>query len=163
MICEDIEKKLLALAEGTLPEAEKEKLEAHIQECARCESYASFMKLVGGKSSFEMEGLSPQFWPKLYQRIRVYDAAQAGRRSRSAAVRLWLRPLLASTCLLLGIWAGIELGSDYSIRVLPLEIPAAPSTAPAESIPYWEIFEGLPPGSISELFAKEHLDERSEQ
>jgi anti-sigma factor RsiW len=159
MICEEVEKKILALADGTLPEAEKEMLAAHIYKCARCETFVELIKVVDGTHSLGSSEFSPQFWPKLYQRIREYDASQAELRSRSAAIKLWLRPLLDSTCLVLGLWAGIVFGSAVSVRLSAQELHKKSITE--ESSAYWEILGGFSPGSLSELFTEQYSDERT--
>jgi predicted anti-sigma-YlaC factor YlaD len=159
MDCKGVEHYAAALAECILTAAEKRELEKHIQRCTRCRSIVvRVAELFSEIGSVETAELSPQFWPRLCRRLQAQDAGRSESSRRWTLWRRRLRPLLASTALLLGVWTGIHLGSAYALRKsLPTE-KASASSAPEEPVFYPESLVELPRGSLSALLILDSLD-----
>jgi anti-sigma factor RsiW len=167
MNCKEVEHHATPLAEGTLTAAEQRELERHIRRCARCRSIVvRIAELVGEIGSAETAELSPKFWPRLHRRLQAHDASKAQSSRRRAGWQRRLRPVLASICLLLGIWTGIHLGNAYALRKLSPAEDAPASSTPEEPVFYPGTLEELPPGSLSALLILDFRDaepERSER
>jgi len=152
MNCKEVERRAAALAEGLLTEEERAELETHIRHCARCRSVsARVAELVGELTAARTTGLSLQFWPRLRRRLQAHDAARAERFGRWAGRRRRLRPVLASACILIGIWTGIELGNAYALRQSATAVEAPAYSTPQDPVFYPEVLEGLPADSLSAL------------
>jgi predicted anti-sigma-YlaC factor YlaD len=163
MDCGKLEKKVLALCEGELSRERREALEEHLLECKRCASLTTDMReLWGDMSVAEDAELSQQFWPRLFRRIREYDAGEREGLGKCAMAHVGLRPITAVACLLLAIWAGIFLGEAYSVRVSTSVAETWPDAEEAV-VPYLAMLDDLPHGSLAELFVQESILDGSEQ
>ena len=152
MKCEEVESRVIDQLEGRLTEAKARDLESHLQRCARCKSIVTRVaELAGEVSLAKSTELSPQFWPRLRQRLEAHDARSGPGGRRLAVWRRRLRPALATACLLMGTWTGIQLGRAFTLREL---FPAGNTEGPSElgtSVFDSVIVEALPPGSLSRL------------
>jgi predicted anti-sigma-YlaC factor YlaD len=163
MDCGKLEKNVLALCEGALPQEGKEALEEHLRECKRCASLTTDMRQLWGEMSLAEEAaLSQQFWPRLFRRIREYDAGEREGLGRCAVANVGLRPIAAVAGLLLAVWAGIHLGEAYSVRVSTSVAETRPDAEEAV-VPYLAVLDNVPHGSLAELLVQESILDGSEQ
>jgi hypothetical protein len=162
MNCRELGKKVLDLVEGTLSQSETKPLEEHLAGCQRCRTLAASLDALMNEGRMDELTLSPEFWPRLNQRIVESERGGIGRLGHVLAGGLRLRPVAASACLLFGVWAGIQLGSAFSERMQYLE-----SELTAEELeelsPYISVLEDVPHGSLAELVIEQSFQDGRER
>ena len=101
MNCEDVNKNILALAEGSLDRETENRLRAHIDICDECRSQFSFIEGVVSYIESEMNiGVSKGFKDNILKRIS--EPA-----SSVFTLRSVLLPLAAASVIVFGIFTGI--------------------------------------------------------
>lgn len=158
MDCYEFEKDLLLFHEDRLSDRGRT-LDEHRRGCKRCSRLADLLDDVLDDCSLEEKTLSPQFWPRLYERVRAHDSPEP------RGLRAW-RPgavaLAASFVLAVGV--GVFLGSAYSERLgLSSEVGLLPQELREEIVPYLLVLDEVPHGSLAELMVEESMAGGSER
>jgi hypothetical protein len=119
MSCPDYEQAIHELADGTLDEAGRRRLDAHLATCAACRTFTADVRAIR-RAARDLEPLAPppEVWPRLAERIRVGAAPRA-----SGGWSIPVRWLAVAATLVVAVGAALVF-----IRYNPVP-PAAPSPA----------------------------------
>ena len=131
MTCHDFEQAIHALADGTLDEAGRRRLDTHLETCAACRAFSADVRAIRREArGLEPPALPEGVWPRLADRIREQGPAStsAGRGGRPMPAR-WLA--VAAT-LVVAIGAGVLFFRLNPAPVAPAPVPAGPA-APASA------------------------------
>ncbi len=138
MKCKTIHKKLIFFLEGDLPEAEMQKIKAHITGCADCEAFVREMKKTLAVVQMETPAqVTPWFYTRLKARMEKQEEAER----QHAGFSIWekvLQPVLFTIMLLAGVYTGIEIGKEATTG-----IPAT-DYANTEVVPYFNELKAEP-------------------
>lgn len=157
--CRRIRKRLSAFVDGEVGERERTELEEHIHTCSRCQKEAeelSHLRLRLG----EIEKLpsAPHLWPT------ILAAVSRVRRERSSFFPPSLRALrpvpvavMALTIIVIGLWAGANLGTIIYQRSFYITSP--PFDSASYGIDYLSVFDPAPAGSVGQVYIETAADE----
>ncbi len=142
--CAFVRSRLISVAEGSLPDAERAALEGHLVSCPEC---ASLVRLFSGAwanpAAPRGPEPSPGFLAGLIGRIEAEEDRCSVRPGVLALVRKALRPAAVAALFAAGIFAGHEMARK----------PAAaspPEAAFADRL--LQSFENIPPGSAADFY-----------
>jgi hypothetical protein len=120
MSCQDFEQAIHELADGTLDEAGRRRLDAHLATCAACRAFTDDVRAIRrAAGALETPAPPPSVWPRLAEQIGERGAPKA-----SAGWPMTARWLAVAATLVVAVGAALVF-----IRSSPTPPPPAPSPA----------------------------------
>lgn len=154
MNCSDFEENVVAISEKALPQDVGASLEEHRRQCKRCASLATHIERVLRETlpGEDEATLSHRFWPEVLQQVGEHD------RQGFVLGKLGLRPVALTACLVLAVWAGIQLGNIYTDRTL---VAGDYEEIEEPIVPYLDVLDDVPHDSLAELLLQGSLEVES--
>ena len=153
--CSSIKRHLVQLSEQTVSQNKLLKLQAHINQCPRCEKLvAEFAALWGGLVPQRETDLRVSLWPSLDQAIKAPSSKTQGNKNVFQRIPGLLRPAAAALCFSFALWVGWELGSPSFISGYDSQLHLMDENVLEEIYisEYLEPFSDLPLGSLADIY-----------
>lgn len=164
MRCQIVRKKLLRLLDQNLAPAQATQLQAHLAKCAACTRHWHALTQLW-QTPIQRPSLqpSPYAWTRLQRQLQNPETAAWGWFVRLKLARVYAPALLFLLITVLGLAAGIHLGSATGTA-----LPASGAIALADSTTdsyfratYLDSFDDLPPESLGGIYVA--LTQNTEQ
>ena len=154
MKCEDVADRLSAFIDGELPEAERLRVQQHLEACARCAADRESLSLAWDQvPALPRAAPRTDLWPRLEARL-------AGDSAPRPWPWLWWSPslTLATAVLIVGLLLGLRLG-DLIVKPNALAADASPERIEMQY--FADVFPGsLAAAVLSQRVETENADRR---
>ena len=155
MKCDKVRKKLLIFLDGELPEKQKVEIQNHLNGCPGClKQVEVLLKIWDVAEGLERIEPSPYLWNKLSLRVVEYESSQNLFSAFFRTISRYTVPATVVVIFLIGILAGIYLGSSTNFQKIKTSNISSVATAREKFVrsSYLDIFDDMPAESIGGIY-----------